>query len=138
MSAVFNFPVVSIPTITIADLIAQRIEAKRAEDAAIEVRRAIDTQLADLLRDPSKTEGAISHKADGYKLTVTYSVTRKADQDKLKSSWHTLSLEQQDAFKWKVEVSAGEMKKLSEADRLALAQYIEAKPASPQIKIDVV
>lgn len=138
MNAVLNFPVLEIPANSIGDLITQRIAAKRAEDAAIEVRRAIDTQLADLLRDPAKTEGAVSHKADGYRVSVTYGITRKVDQVKLQASWHTLPLEQQDAFKWKVEVSAGELKKLSEADRLVLAGFIEAKPASPQIKIDVI
>lgn len=137
MNAVLSFPATS-PAITIAELIASRITAKRAEDAAIEVRRAIDAQLADLLRDPAKPEGAISHKEDGYRVSVTFGITRKADSEKLSANWSTMSPAHQAAFKWKAEVSVSELKKLSEADRLALADFIEAKPASPQVKIDVI
>lgn len=140
MNAVLSFfntpPAAPVPTL--ADLIAQRIAAKRVEDDAIEARRAIDTQLADMLRDPAKPEGAVSRKEGDYKVTCTFGISRKVDTDALQKTWHDLTAAQHDTFKWSADVRVGELKKLPDAERVALAKFIESKPASPQIKIDLV
>ena len=59
--------------LTISQLVAARISAKQAEDQAVAERRRIDAQLAELLKNPEKPEGAISQKLDdlGLKLTIT-------------------------------------------------------------------
>lgn len=125
-------------TISISELIAARIAAKRAEDAAVAERRRIDGVIADLLKDANKPEGSISQKADGYKLTVTYKIDRKVDTDKLQAAWSKLSATAAQAFKWKADVSVSELRKLEGADAAAASVFITSKPASPSITIEAV
>jgi hypothetical protein len=125
-------------TITINELVAARIAAKRAEDAAIKARREVDAQLAELLRDASKLEGSISQKLDGYKVTVTYKLDRKVDTEALTKAWDKLPLDVQAAFKWKADLSVSEFRKLDDKAQLNLSQYITTKEASPSITIEAV
>lgn len=125
-------------TITIAELIAARIAAKRAEDAAVAERRRIDGAIAELLKDANKPEGSVSQKADGYKVTVTYKIDRKVDTDKLQAAWAKLSAAAAQAFKWKADVSVSELRKLEGADAAAAAVFITSKPASPSITIEAI
>jgi hypothetical protein len=124
--------------ISLDALIAARIAAKRAEDQAVQARRDIDAQLASLLKDPQKPEGSVSQKVDGYKLTVTYKVDRKVDTEALTKSWPALTKEQQEAFKWKADLSVSALRKLPDADRARLAAFITSKEASPSITIEAV
>lgn len=126
--------------LTISQLVAARISAKQAEDAAIAERRNIDAQLAELLKDPNKLEGAVSQRLDdiGVKLTVTYKITRNVDSKKLIAEWDKLSPGAQAAFKWKPEVSVSELRKLEGIDATVAAAYITAKPSSPSIEIEVI
>ena len=125
--------------LTISQLVATRISAKQAEDQAIAERRSIDAQLAELLKDPAKPEGAISKRLEdiGLKLTVTYKISRSVDGKKLQTEWDKLSAGAQAAFKWKPEVSVSELRKLEGIDATVAAAYITAKPASPSVDIDV-
>ena len=123
---------------TLTELIAARIAAKRDEDAAVAARRDIDAQLAELLKDPAKPEGSISAKENGYKVTVTYKISRTVDSDKLTKEWSMLSKEAQDAFKWKADVSVSALRKLSPADAGKVAPFVTAKEASPSISIEAV
>ena len=125
-------------TITIAELIAARIAAKRVEDAAIAERRKIDGVIAELLKDANKPEGSVSQKADGYKVTVTYKIDRKVDTDKLQAAWAKLSAAAAQAFKWKADVSVSELRKLEGADAAAASVFITSKPASPSITIEAI
>jgi len=125
-------------TITIAELIAARIAAKRVEDAAVAERRRIDGAIAELLKDANKPEGSVSQKADGYKVTVTYKIDRKVDTDKLQAAWAKLSAAAAQAFKWKADVSVSELRKLEGADAAAAAVFITSKPASPSITIEAI
>lgn len=123
---------------TLTQLIAARIAAKRIEDQAVAERRDLDQQIAELLKDPAKPEGTISQKADGYKVTVTYKVDRKVDSEKLQAAWSKLSAAASAAFKWKADVSVSELRKLEGADAAAAAVFITSQPASPSIKIEAV
>ncbi len=123
---------------TLTQLIAARIAAKRIEDQAVADRRDLDKQIAELLKDPNKPEGAISQKADGYKVTVTYKVDRKVDSEKLQAAWSKLSAAASAAFKWKADVSVTELRKLEGPDAAAAAVFITSQPASPSIKIEAV
>lgn len=125
-------------TITISELIAARIAAKRAEDAAVAERRRIDASIAELLKDANKPEGSVSQKSDGYKVTVTYKIDRKVDSDKLQAAWAKLSAAATQAFKWKADVSVSELRKLEGADAAAASVFITSKPASPQITIEAI
>ncbi len=125
-------------SISLSTLIAARIAAKRAEDAAVTERRRIDASIAELLKDPAKLEGTVSQKLDGYKLSVTYAVTRKADTDKLQKEWDKLPPAVAAAFRWKAEVSTTELRKLEGSEAAAAASFITTSPASPSIKIEAV
>jgi hypothetical protein len=124
--------------VTLSELIAARIAAKRIEDEAIAERRAIDKALADMLKDPAKPEGSISQRTEGCKVTVTYKIDRKVDVAALTKGWDKLSTGAQAAFKWKPEVSVSELRKLEPADAAAAAVFITAKDGSPQITIEAV
>lgn len=123
---------------TLQELIAARIAAKRAEDAAVAERRQIDAQLAELLKDPAKPEGAISRKDGGYKLTVTYKVARSVDTDALTKAWAELPKDVQDAFKWKADVSVAALRKLEPVMAGKAAAFVTTKPGSPSIEIEAV
>jgi hypothetical protein len=125
-------------TISLSELIAARIAAKRIEDEAIAERRLIDKQIADMLKDPAKPEGSISQRTEGCKVTVTYKVDRKVDTDALTKAWDTLSAATTNAFKWKADVSVSELRKLSPADAAAAAVFITSKEGSPSITIEAV
>ena len=125
-------------TISLTQLIATRIAAKRAEDEAIAERRRIDGVIAELLKDPSKPEGSISQKADGYKVTVTYKIDRKVDTEKLTADWAKLPAEVQSTFKWSASLSVSEFRKLEGKAQVSAARFFESKEASPSIKIETV
>ena len=126
--------------LTISELVAARISAKQAEDEAIAERRRIDEQLAELLKNPEKPEGAISQKLEdlGLKLTVTYKINRSVDAKKLQAEWDKLSAGAQAAFKWKPEVSVSELRKLDGIDATVTAAYITSKPGAPSVEIKAV
>ena len=123
--------------ISLAALVAARVEAKRAEDLAVASRRDIDAQIAERLARADKPEGAVSEKLDGFKVTVTYGVTRKVDTDALSAAWATLPQSVLAAFKWKAEASTTELRKLAPADAAAAAAYYTTSPASPQVRIEL-
>ncbi len=124
--------------VTIEQLVAARIEAKKAEDLAVQSRREIDQQIAALLADATKPEGTISQKlSDGKKVSVTYAVNRKVDTDKLQGEWARLSIDVQNLFRWKAEVSVSELRKLDDKAVLVASKYFESKPGSPSVKVEV-
>ena len=123
---------------TLTELIAARIEAKRNEDAAIAARREIDAELALLLSDKDVGEGTVSAKENGFKVSVVYKVDRKVDAAALSKGWDSLSADAQAAFDWKPSVKVSALRKLEGADAAAAAVFITAKPASPSITIEAV
>lgn len=123
---------------TLEQLITARLAAKRDEDAAVAARRALDGEIAELLKDPAKVEGTVSQKIEGYKISVTYAVTRKVDTDKLQKEWDKLPASVAAAFRWKPEVSTSELRKLEGIDATVAASFITTTPASPSIKIEAV
>lgn len=123
---------------TLTELIAARIAAKRAEDDAIAARREIDAELALLLSDKDIPEGTVSAKENGFKVSVVYKVDRKVDAAALSKGWDSLSADAQAAFDWKPSVKVSALRKLEAADAAAAAVFITAKPASPSITIEAV
>jgi hypothetical protein len=123
---------------SLASLIEARISAKRAEDEAVQARRALDAQLAEFLADPSKPEGSVSQKVDGYKVTVTFKLDRKVDSDELQKAWAKLPIDVQNVFKWKPDLSLSEFRKLEDKAANSAARFFTTKEASPSIKIEAV
>ena len=122
---------------TLALLINERIQAKRNEDAAIEARRVIDSEIAVMLQDPGKPEGTVSVKEGEHKVSVVYGITRNADTDGLQKAWKSLSAAVQQAFKFKAEVLSGAYKKLEGADAKLAAKFVTSKPSSPSVKVEL-
>jgi hypothetical protein len=124
--------------VTIDQLIAARLEAKRAEDAAVQARREIDEQITNLLRPADKLEGTVSEKTGEYKVSVTYKLSRTVSTEDLQKAWDKLTAEQQGAFKWKADVSVAALRKLDDKAQLGVSKFITSKPASPTITIEAV
>jgi hypothetical protein len=124
--------------ITISELVAARIAAKRAEDAAVKARREIDEQITNLLRPTDKLEGTVSEKTGEYKISVVYKLTRTVDTEDLKKVREKLTAEQQGAFKWKADVSVSALRKLDDKALTAVSKLITSKPASPTITIEAI
>lgn len=124
--------------VTLTELIAARIAAKRAEDAAVAERRKLDADIAALMKDANKPEGSISEKAGDWKVTVTYKLSRKVDTAKLQDDWAKLPIDVQAAFKWAADVSVTELRKLEDRSTLIASKYFETKEASPSIEIKAI
>lgn len=124
--------------LTLDQLIAARLSAKRIEDSAVTARREVDEQIANLLRPSDKLEGTVSQKAGDYKISVTYKLSRSVSTDDLQKAWDKLSVDQQGAFKWKADVSVSALRKLDDKAQAAVAKFITSKPASPTISLEAV
>ncbi len=120
---------------TLEQLVAQRIAVKAEEDAIVATRRAIDALIADMLRDPAKTEGSVTKAAGAHKVTATYSVSRKVDTEALRAAWNDLTEPVQKVFAWKAEVSVRELRNLPSASLPQAAKFFESKPGSTSIEI---
>lgn len=125
-------------SMTLSQLIAARIAAKRAEDAAVAERRRIDGVLAELMKDVNKPEGSISQKVDGFKLTVTYKMSRNVDTAALQDAWGKLPIDVQQIFKWSADVTVSKLRELDEKSAVSAARFFETKEASHSIKIEAV
>lgn len=128
----------TIPVLTLEQLIARRVELKRAADKAAEPVKAIDQQIIEMLRDPAKSEGSISQKAGDYKVTVTFKVNRNVDTESLQKNWASLPENVQEIFKWKADVTVANLRALDDKGVKIASKYFESKPASPGLKIEVV
>lgn len=83
------------------------IDAKEAEKAAIDLRRALEDELVMDL-DISKTlDGTQNIDADGYKIKVVGRLDRKVNADKLQdlAAEHGLTQHLSSLFRWKPEVN---------------------------------
>ncbi len=124
--------------ITLHELIAARLAAKRLEDTAVTARREIDEQIANHLRPADKVEGTVSEVAGDYKISVTYKLSRAVATDELQKAWGNLSAELQAAFKWKADISVSALRKLESRDQSAASKFLTSKPATPTISIEAV
>lgn len=124
--------------IPLATLAQMRLDAKAAEDRAVSYRRDIDNAIALALKD--RDEGTVSTTLDGFKVSVTYKLTRKVDTTALQNKWEFIPENVQKAFTWKADVVTKHLKALQElsADLYAqAAQFVETKPASPSVTVEV-
>lgn len=125
-------------TISISELIAARIAAKRIEDNAVQARRDIDEEITNFLRPADKLEGTVSEKTGEYKISVVYKISRSVATEDLQKVWDKLTVEQQGAFKWKADVSISALRKLDDKSIAIVSKLITSKPASPSITIEAI
>lgn len=119
------------------ELAQKRVLAKKAEDEAAAARKEIDNQIAALLAKADLTEGTATEKLEGFKVSVTYNVNRKVDTKKLQSDWAKLPAAVQAAINWKAELSTTVFRTLDQDAVLALSTYMESKPATPSVKVEI-
>lgn len=123
------------PAPSLDDLAQDWKAAKRREEDAKEERIKIEQNIAALL--PAKEgECTESTKTGFFKVSVSYGFTRKVDADMLKSAWPALKQAQQDAFRWKPEVSLTGLHKLDGQLYNEVATMITATPSKPSVKVD--
>lgn len=118
-------------------LAAARVAAKKIEDDAVSARRALDERIAELLADPAKAEGTVTEKPEGFKVSVTYGVSRKLDTKALQTAWATLPADVQKCINWKAEVSTTKFRDLEKDAVLVLSTYMESKPSTPSVKVEI-
>jgi hypothetical protein len=89
-------------------LYQQWIDAKVAEKAAIDLRRALEDELVAELGIPKTLDGTQNIEADGYKVKVVGRLDRKVNSDKLQdlAAEHGLTQHLSSLFRWKPEVNA--------------------------------
>jgi hypothetical protein len=111
------------------------VNAKEAERAAVEARRAIEDQIAAKI-GPSE-EGSVTFKDDGYTIRYTVKYNRTVDGDKLQEIATANGLEAylSTLFRWKPELNLKAWKGTSENITKALAEAITTKPGRPGFDI---
>lgn len=118
---------------TLDQLSAAWLAAKKAENTAAKERAAIEEQIVALTG--KRDEGAQTHEAEGFKVTVTGKVSRKMDWDK----WETVKAQiapNLHPIKYKPELDEKGVKYLqaNEPEIYALLP-IEVKPAKTAIEV---
>jgi hypothetical protein len=112
------------------------LDAKKAENEAVARRVAIEAQLAAALE--VKEEGSITHKLDGYKVTLTQPVTRKLDE----AAWEKVKSKapmEMWPVKTKVEADATGMKWLEKNEPAIwrkIASAFESKKGKVGVKVE--
>lgn len=124
----------------IEGLVQKRRKLKREEELLAEQRKAIDAELATLLPKPDDGKTASYKFNDGdttIKVTVEHGTTVKVDTEAVQRDYAKLPVTVQEAFRWKAEIVSAAYTKLTVADQRVAAKYVEEKPATPSIKIEV-
>lgn len=119
-------------------LSAQWIEAKEAERAVMEHRRAIEDQLLSMIGLPESFEGTENAEAPGgYKIKVVARMNRKVDADRLQeiAAERGLTEHLSSLFRWKPEINAAVWKASDAAITTPLMEAITTTPGRPSFTI---
>jgi len=111
------------------------MNAKEAERAAVEARRAIEDQIA--AKIGTSEEGSVTFHDQGYTIKFTVKYNRTVDGDKLQEIATANGLEAylSTLFRWKPELNLKAWKGTSENITKALAEAITTKPGRPGFDI---
>ena len=122
-----------------ANLAAEWLEAKEAEKAAIERRRAIEDHLAMRFEVPADLDGTKNVKQGGYTLKVVGRLTRKVDSDMLQelAAEHGLSDHLSSLFRWKPEIDMKTWRAADPSITGPLAGAITVQPGRPSFAITI-
>ena len=120
---------------TLEQLVLQRAEHKRQEEAAAELRREADKRIAEIVAPlrGEKSTVTLGLASLGLKLNVGYPSNTRVDSEAVRKDVATLPKEVLDCFRWKAEVIAAEQKKLADAQRLVLSKYVTTTPGTPSV-----
>jgi hypothetical protein len=114
-----------LKTVKSTNLYQKWIDAKEAEKAAMDLRRALEDELVAELGIEKTLDGTQNIEAEGYKVKVVGRLDRKVNADKLQdlAAEHGLTQHLSSLFRWKPEVNASAWKS---ADPLITAPLQDA------------
>lgn len=120
-------------------LYRQYAEAKEAETMATAVRRSLGEKIIALLPQPQgQDHGTVSAKLACGRIAVTYSMSYKVDPETIEAIAALPGDVYDSCIDMRYEVKGAAVRDLKESNPdlyVQLAQFITAKPASPQIKL---
>jgi|688.fasta_scaffold368285_2 hypothetical protein len=101
-----------LTTVKSTNLYQKWIDAKEAEKAAMDLRRALEDELVAELGIEKTLDGTQNIEAEGYKVKVVGRLDRKVNADKLQdlAAEHGLTQHLSSLFRWKPEVNASAWK----------------------------
>jgi hypothetical protein len=113
------------------------IDAKEAEKAAMDLRRALEDELVMDLDIAKTLDGTQNIDADGYKIKVVGRLDRKVNADKLQdlAAEHGLTQHLSSLFRWKPEVNASAWKSADPSITEPLQDAITTSNGRPSFTI---
>lgn len=114
--------------------------AKEHEAAATKTRRAIEADIVTAMDGTLPEEGSAKADTDFFRVTVTQSIRRTVDADKLASMADCIpEAVGKRLFTWKPSVVLRELRYIQSNEPAiyqAVAQCITAKPGKPAVKLE--
>jgi hypothetical protein len=114
------------------------VEAKAAEKAAQDKRRAIEDIMISGLGIAETLDGTMTIDEPGYKIKIVGRMNRKVDGDKLQEVAREAGLEDALAllFRWKPEINLATWKNTDPSITSILAKAITVEPGRPSFTIE--
>jgi hypothetical protein len=115
------------------------INAKKAEELAISVRRGLEDQMVEEFGLPDDFEGTKNFSVDDLEVKIVGRKDKKVNSDKLQdlAAEHGLSDHLPTLFRWKPEVNAAAWKNADESITAPLLDAITTTTGRPTFKITV-
>lgn len=122
----------------LVQLLEQRKSLKAAEERAADLRKAKDAEVMALAKTllTTKSEGSVSHKVPGFKLTLTGTVDRKADTEAIKAAFAELPPSVQGVFRFTADVNTKALRALGEEDAVKAAAFYSSSESKLTMKIE--
>jgi len=113
------------------------VQAKTAEGAVVETRRAIEDRIVALLGPPG--EGTTNALTDGCAIKIVGRLNRKVDTDKLQelAAEHGLSEHLSALFRWSADINAAAWKAAAAAITAPLMGAITTTAGRPSFTISI-
>jgi hypothetical protein len=110
---------------------------KEVERIAIENRRRLEDEMAEIMNVAPNLDGTITNDFDGYIVKIVGRIDRKVDSDKIQelAAQHGLEAHLSTLCRWKPELNLTVWKATEPAITTLLAPAITAKPGRPSFSI---
>lgn len=120
-------------------LAAEWMDAKDAEQRAIEHRRDLEDRLSRVMAIRPDMDGTETTESGPYTVKIVGRIDRKIDADRLQelAIEHGLTDQLSSLFRWKPEINMTAWKQAAPEIVRPLADAITAKPGRPSFKITI-
>lgn len=121
----------------INELVTKLYEAKQAEQAAKNVRTALEAELAQAIGVPDNWEGSKTNAVGEYKVTLTRKMNVKIDATKLRelAIINNITPVLDTCFRWKPEIVKREWDKADAKVRTKLSEALEITPGKASFAV---